>query len=80
MPAKSNNGPEHARVLLAHVGGSIPDYHETVYLGDTEFRDALGRANNNGVSIWMAIRCNKSRVTWPMSPFEKMTSPGQARA
>lgn len=41
-----------------HKGGVIPDYHEVVWLGDSVYRDRIGRRHPHGWTRFAQVRCN----------------------
>lgn len=43
------------RLLHDHTAD---DWHEWVFVGDTERRDAAGRATRKGYRKWLVVRCN----------------------
>ncbi len=61
------------RVVRGHKGGTIPDYHEPVWLGGSVQRDSLGRRNVHGYTRWLRIVCNN-----PDCEFEALINPEAA--
>lgn len=47
------------RLLKDHTA-SRADYHDWVFIGDTERRDSIGRKANPAYHIWLVVICNNT--------------------
>lgn len=51
----------HIRVEHPHDDLADDTYHEWVHLGETSYRDALGRPNNGSGYEWQVFICNNGQ-------------------
>lgn len=52
-----------------HGEGSIPDYHEAVWLGDSVVRDRAGRSHKHAFTRFAVVICNN-----PGCPFKALVN------
>lgn len=74
--------PSTLRVEHAHTAVE-GDYHEMVFVGESEYRDALARRGNNGTWRWLRVRCNnpdcKASALVNSSVVEMLAKPAVGR-